>query len=67
MSAWSELRNSIRKIILMEDKIDRLAQGVDRVASEVMDHEKRLIRIETLIEVAQNRGPGGNPAPRRIE
>lgn len=67
MSAWSDLRDSIRKIILMQDKIDRLAQGVDRVASEVMDHEKRLIRIETLIEVAQNRGPSGNPPPRRIE
>ncbi len=41
----------------MQDKIDRLASGLSRLSSDVMDHEKRLIRIETMIEMAQ--------APRR--
>jgi len=63
MSAWSDLRDSIRKIILMQDKLDRLAGGVVGVADQVVDHERRLIRIETMIEMAQGR-PGG---PRRLE
>lgn len=58
MSAWSELRDSIRKIILMQDKLDRLATGLSSVGEQVMDHEKRLIRIETMIEMAQ---APGNP------
>ena len=30
MSAWSDIRDSVRKIILMQDKIDRLASGLSR-------------------------------------
>ena len=55
MSAWSDIKGSIRKIILMQDKIDRLAKGVSDLSANVMDHEKRLIRIETMIEMAQGR------------
>ena len=56
MSMWDELKESIRKIILMESRIDGLAGAVDRLAEASLDHEKRLIRIETMIEVAQDRG-----------
>ena len=59
MSAWSEVRDSVRKIILMQDKIDRLASGLSRLSTDVMDHEKRLIRIETMIEMAQARRRDG--------
>ncbi len=55
MSAWRDIRDSVRKIILMQDKIDRLASGLSRLSADVMDHEKRLIRIETMIEMAQGR------------
>ena len=54
MSAWGDLKDSIRKIILMEDKLDRLSEGLSNVSEQVMDHEKRLIRIETMIEIAQD-------------
>ena len=63
MTAWSDLSDSIRKIILMQDKLDRLAGGIAGVADQVVDHERRLIRIETMIEMAQGR-PGG---PRRLK
>lgn len=63
MSAWSDLGDSIRKIILMQDKLDRLAGGIADVADQVVDHERRLIRIETMIEMAQGRAGG----PRRLE
>jgi hypothetical protein len=50
--------SSIRQVILMEAKLQTLADGVETMADLVMDHEKRLIRIETLVEVAQsNRRP----------
>ena len=59
MSAWSELKESIRKIILMESRIDGLTGAVDRLTEQGLDHEKRLIRIETMIEMA--RGHGTDP------
>lgn len=64
MSAWSDIKDSVRKIILMQDKIDRLATGLSRLSTDVMDHEKRLIRIETMIEMTQPRRDDG---PRRLE
>lgn len=53
---WNELKESIRQIILMESRIDGLAGAVDRLADQSLDHEKRLIRIETMIEMAQSQG-----------
>ncbi len=63
MTAWSELKDSIRTIILMENRIDQLTDAVGRLADQSLDHEKRLIRIETMIEMAQSGGSG----PRRLE
>jgi hypothetical protein len=58
MSALDRIMSSIRQVILMEAKLQTLADGVETMADLVMDHEKRLIRIETLVEVAQsNRRP----------
>ena len=56
MSVWDDVTDSIRKIILMESRIGGVAAAVDRLADQALDHEKRLIRIETMIEIAQARG-----------
>ena len=55
MSVWSDLKDGIRQIILLESRIDQLNGAVDRLTDQSLDHEKRLIRIETMIEVAQGR------------
>jgi hypothetical protein len=57
MSALDSLLTSIRRVILMESKIQDLADGLSEVSRRVVDHEGRLIRIETLVELAQRRGP----------
>jgi hypothetical protein len=44
----------------MQEKIDRLVDGLSRLSADVMDHEKRLIRIETMIEMAQARQRNGS-------
>ena len=54
MSALDRIMSSIRQVILMEAKLQTLADGVENVADLILDHEKRLIRIETLVEVAQS-------------
>ena len=55
MSWIRDLGDNLRKIVLMEDKIDRLLNDVSEVNKLVLDHEKRLIRIETMIDMAQSR------------
>ena len=57
MSALDSLFGSIRRVILMESKIQDLADGLKEVSRRVVDHVGRLIRIETLVEMAQRRPP----------
>ena len=61
MSVWSDLKDGVRQIILLESRIDRLNGAVDRLADQSLDHEKRLIRIETMIAVAQGRADSPPP------
>ena len=55
MSAIDSLPKSIRRVILMESKINDLADGMKEMSRRIVDHEGRLIRIETLVEVAGRR------------
>jgi hypothetical protein len=55
MSAIDSLLKSIRRVILMESKINDLADGLKEMSRRIIDHEGRLIRIETLVEIAQRR------------
>ena len=53
MTFWSELRNVLRRAILVEDRLERLNADVERSSDQLRDHERRLTRIETLIEIAR--------------
>jgi len=55
MTFWSELRNAVRRALLMEERLERLNADVDRSSEQLRDHERRLTRIETMIEIARAR------------
>lgn len=57
MSLLSDAFATTKKIILVSEELDRLSEDTKALAHAVTDHEHRLIRIETTIEIAQ-RGPG---------
>lgn len=64
MSWLTDLSGNLKKIILMQDKVDRLGDEVRELRADVVDHGNRLIRIETMIELAQARPPA---SPREID
>ena len=57
MSLWSDLRSAIRQMILVQERVERLIVDVEEAGERLLDHDRRLIRIETLISVAQRRIP----------
>ncbi len=61
MSAVDSLIKSIRRVILMESKLELLADGLKDASRRLIDHEGRLIRIETIIELARHQPPGDRP------
>lgn len=67
MSAMSDALVAIRNVMLMQERLDVLTRKVDRLADDVRDIndyalsiDKRVIRIETMIEM----GRGGSTPPR---
>lgn len=53
MSVWAELTDSIRKVLLMQHQLDRLNAQAREMARKI-DHDGRLIRVETIIDLARN-------------
>jgi hypothetical protein len=50
MAGWKELLIDVLKLT---DETKRLNQDIDRLQSHVVDVDKRLVRLETLVEVAR--------------
>ena len=62
MSALSDALAAIRNVVLMQERLDVLTRKVDRLADDVRDTndyalaiDKRVIRIETMIEMGRGR------------
>jgi 3D (Asp-Asp-Asp) domain-containing protein len=50
MAGWKELLIDVLKLT---DETKRLNSDIDRLQSHVIDVDKRVVRLETLVEVAQ--------------
>ena len=51
--AWIEnLSGYLKKLVLVEKEIEDMSEDVKDLSKGLMDHEKRLIRIETMIEMS---------------
>lgn len=55
MGLAERLFDGLRSSLEMRGDIDRIAITVKGLEDDVSDHEKRLIRIETMIEMSQSR------------
>jgi 3D (Asp-Asp-Asp) domain-containing protein len=50
MAGWKELLIDVLKLT---DETKRLNQDIDKLQSHVVDVDKRVVRLETLVEVAK--------------
>lgn len=49
--AWmTKLGEDLKKIVLIEHKIDQLGSEMLSLRKDALDHERRLVRIETMME-----------------
>ena len=54
MSLLSEIIRYGKDIVLLGERVDALIAEHKQTSSRIADHERRLIRIETLIELSQS-------------
>ena len=55
MSLIADVIKYGKDIVLLGERVDALMAGKKETTSRLEDHERRLIRIETLIEMSQAR------------
>lgn len=62
MSWASDAYAAIRKIILLEDRVDGLTAQVKELASSYAELDRRLIRLEAKFELIEHVGAAGRRA-----
>jgi hypothetical protein len=55
MGALLDAVKVLKDVLRMRDDLDRLSKNVDKLANVANDIDKRLIRIETMVELADKR------------
>lgn len=54
MAAFDQIVEGVKEVLRMSGEIKRLADAVRELGTEVRDIDRRLVRIETMAELAQS-------------
>lgn len=52
MSTLKDVMSAMKEVLLLTDKVDRAGAVLSEVAHELRDHDRRLVRLETIVEIA---------------
>lgn len=53
MSTLKDVMSAMKEVMLLTDKVDRAGSVLSEMASELRDHDRRLVRLETIVEIAK--------------
>ncbi len=54
MSTLKDVISAMKDVLLLTDKVDRAGTVLSEMSSELRDHDRRLIRLETMVEIAKS-------------
>ncbi|MEW6291636.1 MAG: hypothetical protein AB1545_17525 [Thermodesulfobacteriota bacterium] len=54
MSTLKDVISAMKEVLLLTDKMDRAGTVLSEISRELRDHDRRLIRLETMVEIARN-------------
>lgn len=57
MSVTADVLKTLRDVIVMNEKVTQLSGVTARLQARQDDHNNRIVRLETIIELAAGRGP----------
>ena len=53
MSVVKDALKAMKEVMLLSSKVDNVGSVLSELSNEIRDHENRLIRMETIIDVAK--------------
>ena len=65
MGALADAISVLKDVLLMRGDLDRLSKNVDKLGSVADDLDRRLIRIETMVEIASKRASASARLPKK--
>jgi hypothetical protein len=54
VSTLKDVVSALKEVLLLTDKVDRAGRMLSEISGELRDHDRRLIRLETMVEVAKS-------------
>ena len=54
MAGLDRIIDGVKEVLQMTDEVKRLSEGLKSLAIEVREIDKRLVRIETMAEIAKS-------------
>ncbi len=54
MSALKDVISAMKEVLLLTDKVERTGNVLIEISNELREHDRRLVRLETLVEVAKS-------------
>ena len=70
MSTLKDVMSAMKEVLLLTDKVDRAGAALSDISSELREHDRRLVRLETIVEIAKNQPPHSSsnvPPIKKIE
>jgi hypothetical protein len=70
LSTLKDVMSAMKEVLLLTDNVDRAGAALSEISSELREHDRRLIRLETIVEIAKNQPPHSNskiPPIKKIE
>jgi hypothetical protein len=65
VGALADAISVLKDVLQMRGDLDRLSKNVDKLASVTDDLDRRMIRIETMVEIASKRASTPARLPRK--
>ncbi len=54
MSTLKDVISAMKEVLLLTDKVDRAGTTLTEISRELLDRDRRLIRLETMVEIAKS-------------
>jgi hypothetical protein len=55
MSTLKDVFEAVKEVLLLTNKVENLGKTLQDASVELRDHDRRLVRLETMVEMAQKK------------
>ena len=53
MGTLKDVMSAMKEVMLLTEKVDQAGKVLTEISNELRDHDRRLVRLETMVEMAK--------------